>query len=197
MRIRRVGVRIHREIVGLWTTRTHGSPWLGERNYKDGKIVLFIRFDFFIWKVSILIKIIDFLLWNVFWKEEREMVVTGVFIIQLWGDLILNLLLFLYNIMVIRGRRERRTSFWVWSLYFHTGKLLLGFWEKGKDFESVLDLWERVWVCLDYQKNNPSIPLRSCDFYLRFGRWLVRFRGGWNFRRPSSDSGEAWTFRRE
>ena len=60
-------------------TRTCGTIGLGERNYKNGKLVLFIKVDFFIWKVGVLIKLIGYLLWNVFRKEEREMVVTGVF----------------------------------------------------------------------------------------------------------------------
>ena len=57
--------------------------WLGERNYLNGKFVLIIRFDFFIWKVGILFKLIVFLLWNVFRIEGNKMVVTGVFLIQL------------------------------------------------------------------------------------------------------------------
>ena len=40
------------ENYGLWKTRTHGSPWLGERNYKNGKLVLFIKVDFYIWHLA-------------------------------------------------------------------------------------------------------------------------------------------------
>ena len=57
-------------------TRTRGAIGLGERNYKNGKLILFIRVDFFLWKVSILINLISFIFGRYVREEERERGVT-------------------------------------------------------------------------------------------------------------------------
>ena len=113
-----------------------------------------------------------------FWKVEMDY--DGFYKTHLWGRnviiiIIIIKLLFVGGFCYLRqwllGKRKKD-----WFSFWETSCRELRKRETKK--QRALGFWEGIWEWSCYRKIIPRTPRGSCDFYLRFGRCLVRFRGG-------------------